>query len=72
MKRFLCLFLCLATLFAFSACGGGEDTEKLSENGNNVFTQGDLSTLSGEYTVEITVQLSTGERPVVYSGTIQL
>lgn len=45
---------------------------KLSETGNNVFTQGDLSTLSGEYTVEITVQLSTGERPVVYSGTIQL
>ena len=44
---------------------------KLSETGNNVFTQGDLTALSGDYTVEISLQLSTGERPVLYTGTVE-
>lgn len=44
----------------------------LAEKGANVFTQGDLSTLSGDYTVEISVRVSTGECPTVYTGTISL
>lgn len=44
----------------------------VNEDGENVFTQGDLSQLKGQYTVEVSVQLSTGERPIVYSGNVKL
>lgn len=45
---------------------------RLSRTGDNVFTQGDLNALSGDYTAEVSVQLSTGERPVVYSGNVKI
>lgn len=45
---------------------------KLSLSGNQVFTEGSLETISGEFTVEISVQLSTGERPTLYTGKIKL
>ena len=44
----------------------------ISRLSDNVFIEGDLETLRGDYSIEIAVQLSTGERPVVYSGTIRI
>lgn len=44
----------------------------VTQSGANVFTQGDLNALSGDYTVEIAVQLSTGERPVLYTGAVKI
>lgn len=38
----------------------------------NAFSWGDYDSLSGEYAAEVSVQLSTGERPVVYSGKVTM
>lgn len=40
----------------------------ISQTGNNVFQWGNYDNLKGTYTVEVSAQLSTGERPVLYSG----
>lgn len=41
-------------------------TLKMAQSGDNVDSWGTLS--SGTYTVEVVVQLSTGERPTIYTG----
>lgn len=48
-----------------------ERTLNISRAGNT-FAWGDYNKLSGEYSVEVSVQLSTGERPVVYSGKVTI
>lgn len=50
------------------AAAAGEQLLTLTDMGSNVFHWGDLAALKGEYTVEISAQLSTGERPVIYTG----
>lgn len=50
----------------------GHKEWSITREANNVFTYGDLSQLKGTYPVEVTVQLSTGERPVVYSGNVKI
>lgn len=39
---------------------------------DNTFTWGDLNALKGTYTVKLSAQLSTGERPELYTGKITL
>lgn len=39
---------------------------------DNTFTWGDYDSLSGTYTVKLSAQLSTGERPELYTGQITL
>lgn len=40
--------------------------------GNTAFTEGNYDALNGTYPVEVKVQLSTGERPVIYSGKVTI
>lgn len=47
-------------------------TLRIIRNGNNTFAWGDYDKLSGEYSVEITAQLSTGERPTLYTGKVTI
>lgn len=47
---------------------GGKMSMVLVENGSTVFKQGELK--AGTYKVEVIAQLSTGERPTVYTGTL--
>jgi hypothetical protein len=54
------------------ATNAGEMTLNINRNGTNTFCWGDYDKLSGEYSVEVTVQLSTGERPVVYTGKVTI
>lgn len=54
------------------ATNAGEMTLNINRNGTNTFCWGDYDKLSGEYSVEVTVQLSTGERPVVYTGKVAI
>ena len=45
----------------------------ITKNGTNTFVTGSkYDDLSGSYAVEVSVQLSTGERPVVYTGTVTI
>ena len=44
----------------------------ITKNGTNTFVKGNYDDLSGSYAVEVSVQLSTGERPVVYTGTVTI
>lgn len=44
----------------------------VNKNATNSFTWGDYDKLSGEYTVEVSAQLSTGERPVLYTGKVTI
>ena len=55
---------------ATRASFAGEMTLNINRNGTNTFFWGNYDKLSGEYAVEISVQLSTGERPVVYTGKV--
>lgn len=43
-----------------------------ARNATNSFTWGDYNKLSGEYTVKVTAQLSTGERPELYTGKVSI
>lgn len=47
-------------------------TLKITKNGTNVATWGNYDKLSGEYNVEVSAQLSTGERQVVYTGKVTI
>ena len=47
-------------------------TLMILKGGNNTYSWGDFDKLSGEYAVEVTAQLSTGERPVLYSGKVMI
>lgn len=47
---------------------GGQGEIDFAEDGIYVFKQGELK--PGTYTVEISVQLSTGERPTIYTGKV--
>ena len=42
----------------------------LNPNGTNSFSWGSFDALSGSYNATVTVQLSTGERPTVFTGTV--
>jgi hypothetical protein len=53
---------------AVRATSAGVKELRVQQNASNAFTWGDYETLSGEYAVEVSAQLSTGERPVLYSG----
>lgn len=53
---------------AVRAVNAGVKELQLSRNATNVVTWGELDVSDGEYTVEIQCQLSTGERPTVYTG----
>ena len=44
----------------------------ITKNGTNTFVKGNYEDLSGSYDVEVSVQLSTGERPVVYTGKVTI
>ena len=46
-------------------------TVTMNPNGTNAFTWGDTEQLSGSYRATVTVQLSTGERPTLFEGTVQ-
>lgn len=46
----------------------GEKELRISRNARNAFSWGDFEKLSGEYLAEVSAQLTTGERPVLYSG----
>ena len=50
----------------------GHKELKLVREGNTAFSEGDLSQLNGTYPIEVKAQLSTGERPVIYSGKITI
>ena len=52
------------------ATNAGEKQVSITRNGTNAFATGDFDKLSGEYAVEVTAQLSTGERPVLYAGKV--
>lgn len=54
------------------AVNAGEKQLQFAKNATNSFAWGDLNTLSGEYTVKISAQLSTGERPELYSGKVTI
>lgn len=43
----------------------------ITPTGTNAYHWGDFSKLSGSYQATVTVQLSTGERPTVYQGTVR-
>ena len=43
----------------------------LNPNGTSSFAWGDFSSLTGSYHATVTVQLSTGERPTLFTGTVQ-
>ena len=43
----------------------------LNPNGTNSFAWGDFNKLSGSYHATVSVQLSTGERPTLFEGTVQ-
>ena len=45
-------------------------TLSMAKSGSNVDTWGNQNLESGSYTVTVVAQLGTGERPVVYTGTI--
>jgi len=53
---------------AIRAQVGGAKELPFAKIGGNVETWGTLDVSSGEFTVEIVVQLATGERPTVYTG----
>ena len=44
----------------------------INKNSTSAYAKGDYDKLSGSYAVEVSVQLSTGERPVVYTGTVNI
>lgn len=44
----------------------------VNKNATDTFQWGDYDSLSGEYVVEVTVQLATGERPVLYTGKVKI
>ena len=50
----------------------GHKELKVVRAGNTAFTEGNYDALNGTYPVEVKVQLSTGERPVVYSGKVTI
>lgn len=54
------------------AVNAGEKQLQLAKNATNSFSWGDLDSLSGEYTAKVTAQLSTGERPELYSGKVTI
>lgn len=45
---------------------------KITKNGTHCATWGDYDKLNGEYAVEVSAQLSTGERPVIYTGKVTI
>ena len=45
-------------------------TVKITRNATNIDTWGTYEKLNGEYTAEVSAQLSTGERPVIYTGKV--
>ena len=55
---------------AARASQAGQMERQFSKVGSNIFTWGDADKLTagGNYTVKITVQLGTGERPTVWEG----
>ena len=53
---------------AIRAKNGNSDALLLVRNADNIDTWGTLDISSGEFTVEVIAQLSTGERPTVYTG----
>ena len=46
-------------------------TLTLSPNGTASFSWGDYNSLTGSYHATVTVQLSTGERPTLFEGTVE-
>lgn len=54
------------------AVNAGEKSLQLARNATNSFTWGDFDKLSGEYTAKISAQLSTGERPELYTGKVTI
>lgn len=54
------------------AVNAGEKSLQLARNATNSFTWGEFDKLSGEYTAKITAQLSTGERPELYTGKVTI
>jgi len=54
------------------AVNAGEKQLQFAKNANNSFAWGELDSLSGEYTVKVTAQLSTGERPELYTGKVTI
>ncbi len=57
---------------AVRATASNNKTLKITRNGTNAATWGDYDKLSGEYTAEVSAQLSTGERPVIYTGKVTI
>ena len=53
---------------AVRAKNGNSDALLLVRNSDNIDTWGTLDVSSGDFTVEVIAQLSTGERPTVYTG----
>ena len=54
------------------AVNAGEKQLQFAKNATNSFSWGELDSLSGEYTAKVTAQLSTGERPELYSGKVTI
>lgn len=54
------------------AVSAGYKELQLAKNATNSFSWGEFESLSGEYTAKITVQLSTGERPELYNGKVNI
>ena len=54
------------------ATNAGDKKLQFAKNATNSYTWGDFETLSGEYTAKVTAQLSTGERPELYSGKVTI
>ena len=54
------------------ATNAGDKKLQFAKNATNSYTWGDFETLSGEYTVKVTAQLSTGERPELYNGKVTI
>lgn len=54
------------------AVNAGEKQLQFAKNATNSFSWGDFDSLSGEYTVKVTAQLSTGERPELYNGKVTI
>ena len=54
------------------ATEAGTKSLSLAKNATSSFSWGDLESLSGEYTAKVSAQLSTGERPELYSGKVNI
>lgn len=54
------------------AVNAGEKELQFAKNATNSYSWGDFDKLSGEYTVTVTAQLSTGERPELYTGKVTI